>query len=591
MNFLCTLILMLFLSLQGWSISTDLDPALITKWKSLLHDEYSFTNQKRFYQFSKSFDVLEEIHLTREELDSPKGLAFACRFPARYFLLQTYHLVSELNLSSCEELGTFLKAAPLDHLYLVFASESLSNPASIVGHTFLKISGINHRNIQVDHSLSFFTRMNDVNPVSLLWQSFITGKEGYYALAPYHETLNYYLFSEGRNVWEYEIKLSEVDKKLIHYYLFELKNIKLKYFFHGYNCSSLNQAVVAVAYPEMNKAGFLWVTPLNLIHFLKEKDLIESSNVNYSNTWLIKKLVHRHTFPFDISMNTGEVLNQSFSPDNSLPNKENYLQYRLLKAKNGYEYENNLIDLKTWSTQLEKIETQFSSVKSSYNLDLSNVSSPSETIKETQIQYSLIYKTSQFFHAFRFLPTSHEVINNLKGFSFESEVKLLDTQIIYDPESSHHKLNYIDIFSVKSFQEHDKITSGLSGGFTFGFRNDYTYLLEEKFTPLIELQLGKTFRLLPDVDFYLLPGIKLTNFDNFYGDFLGDAGFIIREIYNMKTLVNSRIVSNLKSKQLNLFGIKHTFNWKDFSINLDHEINESKGLYENSTAINVIYFL
>ncbi|MDQ7066828.1 MAG: DUF4105 domain-containing protein [Sulfurimonas sp.] len=160
----------------------------------------------------------------------------------------------------------------------------------MMGHTFLKFSGKNLRGREVAHAVTFYTVIESMNPLTLIYQNTISGMKGMFALQPYKKTKENYLQKENRNVWEYKLSLSSYRKKLIYYHAWELKGIEMSYYFTSYNCATVIYNMLSLANPKIYNQKKLWITPLDTVKFLYKYDLIKESQLFPSNTWLVKML-------------------------------------------------------------------------------------------------------------------------------------------------------------------------------------------------------------------------------------------------------------------------------------------------------------
>ena len=149
-------------------------------WKSLLHVSNSKLNieDPDFILSKDNFSLRNELEQTIYSFfeDIDKGDSHGiCKFPARFFWIK-----SVLNLGDdtfphvqCAEFDEYLKKAPADDISLVFVSENVSNPSSMMGHIFLKLSGYNHKSKYVEHAVSFFTVIDTFNIPYLILKSTI----------------------------------------------------------------------------------------------------------------------------------------------------------------------------------------------------------------------------------------------------------------------------------------------------------------------------------------------------------------------------------------------------------------------------------
>lgn len=223
-------------------------------WHSLLHAAGT-----RAYVRDRNFllslpDFTPEAEMTRTIAFLYGGSpANVCRFPARYQFLRNRLHAPALPLQDCAEVSEFREKAPAERISLVFANENLAQPASMMGHGFLKIAGRDRSGNEVSHAISFYTET--ANIPKLLYESTVTGKPGYFTLSPYREAVEQYVNNEQRSVWEYPLQLAEPEKELLLLHLLELRQAQFTYCFQDYNCATLVYFELATAGERRDAAG------------------------------------------------------------------------------------------------------------------------------------------------------------------------------------------------------------------------------------------------------------------------------------------------------------------------------------------------
>jgi len=185
------------------------------EWKALLHYDNGLKINDKKYILSKKFSLKNELDATiksfydKEEKYKDINNHPQCRFPAR-FLFITHELnitTNEFPKIECRDFQTYKDKAPSDNISLIYVSEKVNNPSSMMGHTFLKYSGKNDKGREVEHAITFYTIIDTPNPLVLIYQNLIPGMKGMFALQPYQSIIKQYTQIENRNVWEYRLKL------------------------------------------------------------------------------------------------------------------------------------------------------------------------------------------------------------------------------------------------------------------------------------------------------------------------------------------------------------------------------------------------
>lgn len=267
-------------------------------WQSLLQvtNNKLNINDPNFILSGADFSLEHELVRTIQSFFDEPNASFKhpiCRFPARFFWIK-----SELGLPDdifpavrCDEFEEYLNRAPAQKICLVFVSENVSQPSSMMGHVFLKLSGEDYNSNHVDHAISFYTIIDTVNIPLLIAKSTIIGMKGVFSLLPYREQVQRYLEVEDRNVWEYELALSEKNKLLMYYHIWELKDLQMRYLFTGYNCATVIYNILSLSSEDfLRNTNRLWITPKDVVKEAYRNNLIVGTRLIPSNKWNIRML-------------------------------------------------------------------------------------------------------------------------------------------------------------------------------------------------------------------------------------------------------------------------------------------------------------
>tara|TARA_R110000868_G_scaffold167130_2_gene401429 strand:- start:3441 stop:5162 length:1722 start_codon:yes stop_codon:yes gene_type:complete len=217
----------------------------------------------------------------------------ACAFPARYdFLTRHGYIFPKVE---CSEYKQWRNLLPIKSISIVFSSYYPGNPASIFGHTFLKLNfSENHQSKLTDYAVNFSARATDPMGVIYALKGLFGGYQGYYEINPYYMKVNEYLHTESRDLWEYPIDMTqeEIDRLLAH--LWELsKKSSFSYWFMSENCSFQLLALLDAAFGDTALAenAPLIVLPARTLNILDTAKKLGSGSIRPS---LKKQLLYRY---------------------------------------------------------------------------------------------------------------------------------------------------------------------------------------------------------------------------------------------------------------------------------------------------------
>jgi hypothetical protein len=190
-----------------------------------------------------------------------------CAFPERYRFLK-----KELALSfadaPCPKLDEFLaRFHRPKSVSLVFSNAYPDNPASMFGHTFLRVNaGDSSSKLDLlDQGISYAANVGpDENPLVFYWLGLTGGYPGAFSVVPYYVKVNEYSHAETRDLWEYDLDLNPEQTLSLLRHLWEIEtNSWFDYWFFDENCAYELLTLLEVARPDWSfseRAG-LWVIP------------------------------------------------------------------------------------------------------------------------------------------------------------------------------------------------------------------------------------------------------------------------------------------------------------------------------------------
>ena len=165
-----------------------------------------------------------------------------CRFPARLrWLDEQLHFAQHLVLPPCPRLSSYYAALDPVGMTFVYATDFPSNPASASGHTFLRAKkrprAAGPRDESQDTSIEFAAIVDTNNPVLYAIKGLSGLFHGKFQFHPFDAKARYYLEEQGRDLWEYDLSLTESEISLLTLHLWELAATNIDYYYLSGNCS------------------------------------------------------------------------------------------------------------------------------------------------------------------------------------------------------------------------------------------------------------------------------------------------------------------------------------------------------------------
>lgn len=521
-------------------------------WRALLHfDKSGFHIQDPDFLLSWPNTTLEsELQATFQAFKSPvqpNKLHALCKFPARLLWFTTKLQLAKQMFPSvdCQGYREYQSKAPASDIKLVFASENVSSPSSMMGHAFLKLEGINDDGDFVEHGVTYYTILDSLNLPKLLIESLVTGMPGLFALTPYKKQKARYLHGEERNIWEYGLNLSEYDKAMIHAHIWELKGKESDYFFDTYNCATVTYFLLATAKPEIFNSNRSWISPIDVVKDANDFGLVKKGKMIPSMRWKIRMLIDQmnsdNVSDVYVAVSNKELI-QGY---NDIDTDQRLLSLELYKTYVDYLESNHKLD-KIESAALQKnIDLMYEPAFMDIELDISKYKAPIKTPGDTQWSAGIGTIESESFLELDFLPTSHRLQDDNRQYFTENALKLGEIKLRYLAKKQSLEIHEINLYSVTSINPWDKFTGGLSLQWKIGIEPHYDRQLESHHAFNFDAGLGKAWSIHYDLMFY---GMFSGGYG--YGDrqhyiyLKPEIGMVVNELFDMKTIVRTRYLYN-----------------------------------------------
>jgi hypothetical protein len=183
-----------------------------------------------------------------------------CMFPARLDFLEGA-LGVQFPRVGCPNYEQWRARMMGDSVSIIFASNTLSNPSSMFGHTFLRID--QDENIFGSTTINFAAiTPEQYNSISFAWMGFTGGYPGIWTIAPYYEKIKVYGVIDNRNLQEFKLNVPYEKVEFLKKHMWELAYVYADYYFMDVNCSSAVIDLLRVVNPliEENKGGAIFPT-------------------------------------------------------------------------------------------------------------------------------------------------------------------------------------------------------------------------------------------------------------------------------------------------------------------------------------------
>ncbi|HBP90599.1 MAG TPA: hypothetical protein DD706_23260, partial [Nitrospiraceae bacterium] len=219
-----------------------------------------------------------------------------CAFVARYhWLKEKLHFHdSKLLPQRCERFDSWLKELNPDSITVIFPSAYMDNPASMFGHSFLRVDqkGQTAETNILAYTINYAAEVPPNAGVEFAYKGIFGGYKGFFSTIPYYMKVKEYRDLENRDIWEYRLNFSQEQYHRLLMHAWELGNAYFDYYFFKENCAYHILSLLEVANPTLHLTDqFHFATiPADTIRLLvRQKGLVRKVSYRPARSTLLKR--------------------------------------------------------------------------------------------------------------------------------------------------------------------------------------------------------------------------------------------------------------------------------------------------------------
>lgn len=516
-------------------------------WLALLHlsSGRCFVDDTTFWLSSPRCDPKAEMLALLTALQSEDIVLrerILCAFPARIAFLERAlgPIPSKGPAPSCAALEEYKQRAPVDSISLVFAAENITHPMSMMGHVFLRFEGDTQDQQRREHAASFFTSVQFANLPKLLLDSFVLGLPSRFVLLPYSEQLTVYREQQGRNVWEYQLALTEWERTLIHLHVWELRFVESSYYFVGYNCATVIYLTLALAQPALlNELGG-WVAPIEVVKAAQRHGMIRDRAFRPSLDWLVRT--------YEQAIGTAEAARLSRELVGAAQPED---LAKLASEPLKLEFIGSLLERERRAPRLLGDSTErLSALYDTYRAErpptavsLENGYDPSATRGLSRLSLGALWTDGAGAVRLEYRPASHALVDTQPNSMAESSLDLGLAAVRFPSIDERPIVEKIHAYAFESLIPHSDLVGGVSSRATIGVEEQRDRQLNSFTASVLSGAVGRTYDLDSELRAFLLGGVGVNHGDGRTALSFGpEFGGILYGIFDTKTVGRYRLV-------------------------------------------------
>ena len=447
------------------------------KLRSLVDDEKFFLAENGKYspkdELEATILALFNDDLSKNDDNSHPVCVFAGR---REWLVERLGIDrNKLPEKSCTKYNEFRKKLDPSSVTVIFPFMYLKNPASMFGHTMLRINNSSHDPL-TSHSVTFAADMpEDANGFEYITLGLFGGYSGYFTVKQYYKTIFEYGNMENRDIWEYDLNLTKEET---------IKMLML----------------LESARPDLYlSTSILWEAPTDTIKKIKKSGLIDEKKYRPSHIKILeiysKGLPNKAvTLAQDVAegkKTIGDINNSSYSVEEKADIYDlaieamrfNFLQRSYLTEEIVREYQKNTIDILANRARL--------GVKSHKKIE--EPGSPDEGHAITRIKIGVGAENfKEFYTEAGFKLGFHDLDDIDKGFIQNSQLTVLDVNVRWNTHTNEVTVPEAALLKFSSYSPVSRMSKSISWKIeAAGEERDYKN--GSFFTPYIRGGVGLTF--------------------------------------------------------------------------------------------------
>lgn len=200
---------------------------------------------------------------------SALGQSPRCRFPARAAWLDARLGADAFPKYPCPRFEAWSGSIRARSVTLVFASAYLNNPASMFGHTFLRLDRAEGPGATAltSYAANFSATPTTSNGVLYAILGLTGGFDGTYSTLPYYLKVKEYGDLERRDMWEYRLGFTPAETDQLVRHLWEVGPTWAEYYYADENCSYQILTVLEAAAPRLHLLPMRlpWIVPVDTL--------------------------------------------------------------------------------------------------------------------------------------------------------------------------------------------------------------------------------------------------------------------------------------------------------------------------------------
>ena len=391
-----------------------------------------------------------------------------CNFAARFKWLNRELAFDpqKLPIQKCDRLNRWLETLEPERVTVVFASHFLNNPASMFGHTLLRIDSKSKGKDRklLNYGANYAAKPDTDNAVLYALKGLVGMFEGHFAIFPYYVKVQEYNNWESRDLWEYELNFTEDQLETLLLHLWELGGTFFEYYYFQENCSYHILSLLEVANPELHLRDefFFSVIPTDTIKVLDaQKGLVKRavyrpavlSQMNHKRLKMTddERRMFRRIIETPAAIEAEEF--QALEVPSRVLILDAYLDYLQFQGMRTHNEEGHKVRIPRSvllaRSRLDTRSPEETPVRFSSRPDLGHGTD--------RVRFGVGHNDDEPFQEISYRPAYHDLLAKATGYDKDSEILVLDFNFRYYNETGRLTVDRAKILGITSLTPFDPL--------------------------------------------------------------------------------------------------------------------------------------
>ena len=436
------------------------------QWIALLHR--GRVDSPAFYLAPEGKPKDEKDYLIELQalVNHPDPKSMRCRFPARVRFLERHGF--HFPQAECKDLEEWKQTLDATSVSFLFAGAYPKSPASLFGHTFLRLnSKKNEKNPVLNYAVNFAAVTADEFPIVYAWKGITGGYQARFSLAPFYEKLNEYVYAESRDIWEYELDFTPAETEFLIEHLWELTTqAGYHYFYFDENCSFQVLALLEAIRPELNLTSEMgYVLPLRTLQKLNERKIFKSRIFHPSLRERMLTTFENLTSPERQSVLSLLDASGSIEPGHASAYYDAVIQALFYKKQR----QKGVLSEPDQNLFRQTLVHRSRAGESTQKIAPQEPTPPETAHGSYRIRAGFGAENKDFFQSLELRPGIRDLLSPSAGYSPLTEVEFLRAKVKYIYDTQEIELAEADLFRAQSLFARDDLEKGVSWKLRLGW--------------------------------------------------------------------------------------------------------------------------